>query len=107
MWSKFHQNRPRILEMRGQDTDTHTHKHTDTHTHTHILTHRRGSPWVNIFSPEMTKYKKVKKNKNAKALKLHSVILLFPRLCAIESLQRLAVILTVVFDRMHLICIYS
>ena len=36
-------------------TDTQTHTHT--HRHTHILTHRRGSPWVNIFSPEMTEYK--------------------------------------------------
>ena len=45
MWSKFHQNRPRIVEMRGcyrqtdrqtdRQTHTHTHIHTDTHTHTH------------------------------------------------------------------------
>ena len=52
MWSKLHQNRPRIVEMRGRDrhTDTHTHRHT------HILTHRRGPPgstysvlkWLNI-----------------------------------------------------------
>ena len=33
-------------------TDTHT------HTHTHIRTHRQGSSWDNIFSPEMTEYKK-------------------------------------------------
>ena len=46
IWSMFHQNRPRIVEMRGRD------RYTD------ILTHRRGSPWVNIFSPEMTEYKK-------------------------------------------------
>ena len=47
-------------------------------------------------------------NKNAKALKLHSVILLFPRLYAIIAFsQRLTVILTVVFDQMHLICTYS
>ena len=37
MWSKFHQNRPRIVEMRGRDrhTDTHTDRQTHTHTHTH------------------------------------------------------------------------
>ena len=46
MWSKFHQNRPRIVEMRGCYRQTHT--HTDAQT---------GSPWVNIFSPEMTEYK--------------------------------------------------
>ena len=47
-------------------------------------------------------------NKNAKALKLHSVILLFLRLFAIIAfLQRLSVILTVIFYQMHLICTYS
>ena len=50
----------------------------------------------------------IEKNKNAKALKLHSVILLFSRLYAIIAfLQRLSVILTVVFDQMHSICTYS
>ena len=32
-------------------TDRHTHTHTDAQT---------GSPWVNIFSPEMTEYKKMR-----------------------------------------------
>ena len=46
IWSKFHQNRPRIVEMRGCYRQTHT--HTDA---------QMGSVWVNIFSPEMTEYK--------------------------------------------------
>ena len=52
MWSKFHQNRPRIMEMKGRDIHTHAH----IHTYKHILTHRRGSPLLNLFSPEMTEY---------------------------------------------------
>ena len=43
MWSKFRQNRPRIVEIRGCDRQTHT----------HILTH----------SPEMTEYKNKKTTK--------------------------------------------
>merc|ERR1711974_53327 len=52
--------------------------------------------------PERSQYiqsmKMTECNKNAKALKLHSVILLFSRLYAVIAfLQRLIVILTVVF----------
>ena len=54
MWSQFHQNWPGIVEMRGCDRQTHTQRHTQTH----IRTHRQGLPWVNIFSPKMTEYKK-------------------------------------------------
>ena len=45
MWSKFQQNRPKTGKVR------------DDHRHTHIQTHRQGSFWDNIFSPEMTEYK--------------------------------------------------
>ena len=51
MWSKFQQNRPKTGKVR----DDHRH----THTHTLIQTHRQGSFWDNIFSPEMTEYKNV------------------------------------------------
>ena len=43
----------------------------------------------------------IETNKDAKALKIHSVILFCDRLCAVVSLQRLAVILTVVFGPIH------
>ena len=48
MWSKFQQNRSKIVEIR------------DDHTHTLIQTHRQGSSRDNIFSPEMTEYKNFK-----------------------------------------------
>ena len=32
---------------------------TDAQTHTHTQTHRQGSSWDNIFSPEMTEYKNI------------------------------------------------
>ena len=35
-------------------TDIHTHAHA----HAHARTHRQGSSWDKIFSPEMTEYKK-------------------------------------------------
>ena len=47
MWSKFQQNRSKIVEIR------------DDHRHTDRQTHRQGSSWDNIFSPEMTEYKKI------------------------------------------------
>ena len=46
MWSKFQQNRSKIVEFR------------DNHRQTDIQTHRQRSSWDNIFSPEMTEYKK-------------------------------------------------
>ena len=59
MWSKFHQNRPRIVEMRGCDRQTDTH----TSTHPHIRPDAQtGVPQINIFSPEMTEYKKEQGN---------------------------------------------
>ena len=62
--AKFHQNRHNRLGCRA-DTDRHT--HTQTH---------RDTPSVSIatYSVKMTEYK----NKNAKALRVHSVILLLP-----------------------------
>ena len=46
IWSKFQQNRSKSLEV------------IDDHRQTHRQTHRQGSSWDNIFSPEMTEYKK-------------------------------------------------
>ena len=46
MWSKFQQNRSKIVDIRDDDIQTHR------------QTHRQGSSWGNIFSPEMTEYKK-------------------------------------------------
>ena len=46
MWSKFQQNRSKNVEIRGD------------HRHTYTQTHRQGSSWDKIFSPEMTEYKK-------------------------------------------------
>ena len=39
-----------------------THRQTHRHTHKHTLTHRQGSPAVNIFSPEVTEYKNTHQN---------------------------------------------
>ena len=49
IWSKFQQNRSKNVEIKDPDR----------HTHTHIRTHRQGSSWDNIFSPEMTEYKNI------------------------------------------------
>ena len=38
MWSKFHQNRPNSVQIKGCDRQTHIH------------THRQGSFWTKIFS---------------------------------------------------------
>merc|ERR1711989_13736 len=46
MWSKFHQNRPNSVQIKGCDRQTD--RQTDTHTHIH--THRQGSFWTKIFS---------------------------------------------------------
>ena len=51
MWSKFHQNRPKIVAIRDPDRQTDR----QTHTHTHRHTHRQGSFRTRIFShTEMT-----------------------------------------------------
>ena len=54
MWSEFQQNRSKIVEVR----DAHRQTDRQTQTHTHRQTHKQGSSWDNIFSPEMTEYKK-------------------------------------------------
>ena len=39
-------------------TQTYINTHTHAHAHAHARTHRQGSSWDKIFSPEMTEYKK-------------------------------------------------
>ena len=60
MWSKFHQNRPNSVQIKGCD------RHTDTHTQTHTQTHRQGSFWTKIISH--MKWLNIKTNKG-KSLK--------------------------------------
>ena len=52
MWSKFHRNRSNSVQIKG--CDRHTHRQTDRRTD-------RDRPGDNIFSNEMTEYKKSSK----------------------------------------------
>ena len=54
MWSKFHRNRSNSVQIKGayRQTDRQTHRRTDRRTD-------RDRPGDNIFSYEMTEYKKV------------------------------------------------
>ena len=50
----FNKIGPKMWKLKTQ-TDIHTHAHA----HAHARTHRQGSSWDKIFSPEMTEYKKI------------------------------------------------
>ena len=54
MWSKFLQNQLKLWKLKTT-TDRQTHRQTDKRTH------RQGSSLDNIFTPEMTEYKKCEK----------------------------------------------
>ena len=65
MWSKFYQNRPNSVQIKGCDRQTHTHTHTHTHKQTHTKTdaQTRLVQDLNIQSSEMAEYKKRKGDK--------------------------------------------